>query len=30
MALIRAATPVVVLDERDGTKQVVWAPGDED
>ena len=27
---IRAGTPVIVRDERDGTKQVLWAPGDED
>ena len=23
-------TPLVVRDERDGTKQVLWAPGDAD
>jgi hypothetical protein len=27
---MRAGTPLIVRDERDGTKQVVWAPGDED
>ena len=27
---VRAGTPLVVRDERDGTKQVLWAPGDVD
>ena len=27
---IRAGTPLIVRDERDGTKQVVWAPGDDE
>jgi hypothetical protein len=30
MMAIRAGTPVIVRDERDGAKQVLWAPGDED
>jgi hypothetical protein len=27
---IRAGTPVVVRDERDGSRAVLWAPGAED
>ncbi len=30
VAQIRAGTPIVVRDELDGTKQVLWAPGDDD
>ena len=30
VAQMRSGTPVIVRDERDGTKQVLWAPGDED
>jgi hypothetical protein len=26
---MRSGTPLIVRDERDGTKQVLWAPGDE-
>lgn len=29
-AQIRAGTPLTVRDERDGTKQVLWAPEDFD
>ena len=27
---MRAGTPLIVRDEHDGTKQVVWAPSDAD
>ena len=27
---IRAGTPIVVRSEKDGSREVVWAPGDED
>ena len=27
---IRAGTPLVVRDEKDGSRAVLWAPGDED
>ena len=27
---IRAGTPTVVRSEKDGSCEVVWAPGDED
>ena len=30
VAQMRSGTPVIVRDERDGSKQVLWAPGDED
>jgi hypothetical protein len=29
MTLVRAGTPIVVMSEETGEKQVVWAPGDE-
>jgi hypothetical protein len=27
---IRAGTPIVVRSEKDGSREVIWAPGDED
>ena len=27
---IRAGTPIVVRSEKDGSREVLWAPGDED
>ena len=30
VAQMRAGTPLVVRDERDGSRAVLWAPGDED
>jgi hypothetical protein len=27
---IRAGTPIIVRDEKDGSRAVLWAPGDED
>jgi hypothetical protein len=30
LGAMRGGTPLVVRDERDGTKQVLWAPGDAD
>jgi hypothetical protein len=29
VACIKAGTPLVVRDEKDGSRQVVWAAGDE-
>lgn len=30
LGAMKGGTPLVVRDERDGSKQVVWAPGEED
>ena len=27
---VRAGTPIVVRSEKDGSREVLWAPGDED
>ena len=27
---MRAGTPLIVRDEKDGSRAVLWAPGDED
>ena len=27
---IRAGTPIIMRDEKDGSRAVLWAPGDED
>jgi len=29
VAQIKAGTPVVVRDEKDGSRAIVWAPGDD-
>jgi hypothetical protein len=29
LGAMKGGTPLVVRDERDGSKQVLWAPGDE-
>ena len=30
LGAMQGGTPVVVRDEREGSRQVLWAPGDED
>ena len=30
VAQIKSGTPIVVRSEKDGSREIVWAPGDED
>jgi hypothetical protein len=30
VAPIRAGTPIIVRSEKDGSREVLWAPGDDD